>query len=135
MCRTRDFASCVREIALDGICVRPDLEDVRRLTVMLRLSCEAGAIAFVKPMRGQPRQRGCSRECCPNKQKPRFPASPGTAAFRLCGNKDTARKVAYPRKIPLAASSFSGRPRYSGKNFASIRTGFIAGICPPLPDF
>ncbi len=41
----------------------------------------------------------------PNKQKQRFPATPGTAVSRLCGNKDTACKVSEPpptdRMFPL----------------------------------
>ena len=43
-------------------------------------------------LRSQPRSRGCSRGLGydPNKQKLRFPATPGTAVLSLCGNKDTA---------------------------------------------
>ena len=65
-------------------------------------SCEAGATAFGNRTRSQSRPRGCSRGlgCYPNKQKLRLPATPGTAVFRLCGNKDTACKVAHPY-IPL----------------------------------
>ena len=41
----------------------------------------------------------------PNKQKQRFPATPGTAVSSLCGNKDTACKVSEPpptgRMFPL----------------------------------
>ena len=72
-------------------------------------SCAAGTTAFVKQTRSQPRLRGCSRGlgCCPNKQKQRFPAAPGTAVSSLCGNKGTACKVCtefgtktvIPRKI------------------------------------
>ena len=36
--------------------------------------------------------------CYPNKQKLRFPATPGTAVSSLCGNKDTACQVA---KVPF----------------------------------
>lgn len=59
-------------------------------------SCEAGTIAFVKRTRSQSRPRGCSRGLGydPNKQKLRFPATPGTAVSSLCGNKGTACKVA-----------------------------------------
>ena len=59
-------------------------------------SCEAGTIAFVKRTHSQPRLRGCSRGLGydPNKQKLRFPASPGAAVSSLCGNKDTACQVA-----------------------------------------
>ena len=55
-------------------------------------SCEAGTTAFVKRTRSQPRPWGCSRGLGydPNKQKQRFPATPGTAVSSLCGNKDTA---------------------------------------------
>ena len=54
--------------------------------------CGAGTTAFGNRTRSQPRQRGCSRGlgCYPNKQKLRFPATPGTAVSSLCGNKDTA---------------------------------------------
>ena len=52
----------------------------------------AGTTAFVKRTRSQPRPWGCSRGLGydPNKQKQRFPATPGTAVSSLCGNKDTA---------------------------------------------
>ena len=52
----------------------------------------AGTTAFVKRTRSQPRQRGCSQGLGygPNKQKLRFPATPGTAVSSLCGNKGTA---------------------------------------------
>ena len=55
-------------------------------------SCKAGTTAFVKRTRSQPRQRDCSRGLGygPNKQKLRFPATPGTAVSSLCGNKGTA---------------------------------------------
>ena len=61
-------------------------------------SCVAGTTAFVKRTRSQPRQRGCSQGLGygPNKQKLRFPATPGTAVSSLCGNKGTACKVATP---------------------------------------
>ena len=59
-------------------------------------SCGAGTIAFGNRTRSQPRSRGCSRGlgCYPNKQKLRFPALPEIAVSSLCGNKDTACKVA-----------------------------------------
>lgn len=68
--------------------------------------CKAGTTAFGNRTRSQPRQRGCSRGlgCYPNKQKQRFPASPGTAVSSLCGNKDIACQVAHPRKIPCRNS-------------------------------
>lgn len=54
--------------------------------------CSAGTTAFGNRTCSQPRQRGCSKGLgrCPNKQKQRFPASPGTAVSSLCGNKGTA---------------------------------------------
>ena len=60
-------------------------------------SYSAGTTAFGNRTRSQPRQRGCSRGlgCYPNKQKLRFPATPGTAVSSLCGNKDTACEVAH----------------------------------------
>lgn len=59
-------------------------------------SCAAGTTASVKQTRSQPRQRGCSKGlgCYPNKQKLRFPVTPGTAVSSLYGNKDTACQVA-----------------------------------------
>lgn len=42
----------------------------------------------------------------PNKQKQRFPASPGTAVSSLCGNKDTACKVANYRQRFILNSRF-----------------------------
>ena len=59
-------------------------------------SCGAGTIAFGNRTRSQPRSRGCSRGlgCYPNKQKLRFPALPEIAVSSLCGNKETACKVA-----------------------------------------
>ncbi len=63
-------------------------------------SCVAGTTAFVKRTRSQPRQRGCSQGLGygPNKQKLRFPATPGTAVSSLCGNKGTACQVANPHQ-------------------------------------
>ena len=54
--------------------------------------CSAGTTAFGNRTCSQPRQRGCSKGLgrCPNKQKQRFPATPGTAVSSLCGYKDTA---------------------------------------------
>lgn len=54
--------------------------------------CSTGTTAFGNRTRSQPRQRGCSKGLgrCPNKQKLRFPATPGAAVSSLCGYKDTA---------------------------------------------
>lgn len=54
--------------------------------------CVAGTTAFGNRTCSQSRQRGCSRGLGrgPNKQKQRFPATPGTAVSSLCGYKDTA---------------------------------------------
>jgi len=44
---------------------------------------------------------------CPNKQKQRFPAAPGIAVSGLCGNKDTACKVANYRQRFILNSDFN----------------------------
>ena len=66
----------------------------------------------------QPRQRGCSKGLgrCPNKQKLRFPATPGTAVSSLCGNKDTACPVCTEFGTNLVIPSFQV------PNLCTIRT-------------
>ena len=94
----------------------------------------AGTTAFGNRTRSQPRQRGCSRGlgCYPNKQKQRFPASPGTAVSSLCGNKDIACQVAHPHKIPycyiFAPSLVSGGMLSETRNLftASILQEYIS---------
>ena len=78
-------------------------------------SCVAGTTAFVKRTHSQPRQRGCSRGlgCYPNKQKQRFPATPGTAVSSLCGNKDTACEVAHNRLYELWTIRFFLRKAFA----------------------
>ena len=80
--------------------------------------CEAGTPAFVKRTRSQPRQRSCSTGLgrCPNKQKLRFPATPGTAVSSLCGNKDTACPVCTEFGTNLVIPSFQV------PNLCTIRT-------------
>ena len=78
-------------------------------------SCEAGTIAFVKRTHSQPRLRGCSRGLGygPNKQKLRFPATPGTAVSSLCGNKGTACEVAHNRLYELWTIRFFLRDAFA----------------------
>ena len=78
-------------------------------------SCVAGTTAFVKRTRSQPRQRGCSQGLGygPNKQKLRFPATPGTAVSSLCGNKGTACQVAHTRLYELWTIHFFLRKAFA----------------------
>ena len=73
------------------------------------------AVVSGSRMRSQPRLRGCSKGLgrCPNKQKLRFPASPGTAVSSLCGNKDTACEVAHNRLYELWTIRFFLRKAFA----------------------
>ncbi len=77
--------------------------------------CGAGTTAFGNRTHSQPRLRGCSKGLgrCPNKQKLRFPASPGTAVSSLCGNKDTACEVAHNRLYELWTIRFFLRKAFA----------------------
>ena len=80
-----------------------------------RLSRRSRDNAFGNRTHSQPRLRGCSKGLgrCPNKQKLRFPASPGTAVSSLCGNKDTACEVAHNRLYELWTIRFFLRKAFA----------------------
>ena len=64
-------------------------------------SASQSVSAFGNRTRSQPRLRDCSKGlgCYPNKQKLRFPATPGIAVLSICIYKCTACQVAYPHRI------------------------------------
>lgn len=94
-------------------------------------SCAAGTTAFVKQTRSQPRLRGCSRGlgCCPNKQKQRFPAAPGTAVSSLCGNKGTACEVAKLSPHNLLQAPFMFDNLSNTANILFIHSGGVLQFC------
>ena len=93
--------------------------------------CRAGTTAFGSRTRSQSRQRGCSKGLgrCPNKQKLRFPASPGTAVSSICGNKYTACQVAKLSPHNLLQAPFMLDNLSNTANILFIHSGGVLQFC------